>query len=162
MKWGRVISVDHHVQIFTCIWYLVCGVRETDYCIIILPVHKSKWLSLYHTVLPDIPWITSIMVSNTYCVVFLFVYLCLVLPVSLDCFCLFIFVLCTLCCQFLWIVYLFYCTFDILYLIIDCGVKTFFFYCYRVMVLCIDKSNAEDWWWNNILNHTAFLFCFVY
>jgi hypothetical protein len=42
-------------------------------------------------------------VSNTYCVVFRFICLRLVhglLPVSLDC----PFVLCTVCCQFLWIV----------------------------------------------------------
>jgi hypothetical protein len=39
---------------------------------------------------------------------FCFVCLCLVypiLPVSLDCFWFFFFVFCTLCCQFLWIVF---------------------------------------------------------
>ena len=44
-----------------------------------------------------------LVVSNTYCVVFYFVCRRIVypmLPVSLDC----PFVLCTLCCQFLWIV----------------------------------------------------------
>ena len=45
---------------------------------------------------------------HLYCFVFLFCCLRLVypmLPVSLDCFCFVVFVLCTLCCQFLWIVF---------------------------------------------------------
>ena len=49
-----------------------------------------------------------IVVSNTYCFVFLFCFLCVVypmLPVSLDCFCYVFFGLCTLYCQFLWIVF---------------------------------------------------------
>jgi hypothetical protein len=37
----------------------------------------------------------------------MFICLRLMLPVSLDCPCLFVFVLCTICCQFLWIVHVY-------------------------------------------------------
>jgi hypothetical protein len=54
-------------------------------------------------------------VQHILCCVFLFLFvLCFVypmLPVSLDCFCFCLScVLCTLCCQFLWIIHFFYCS----------------------------------------------------